>query len=150
MEDGPDDAGLNGSPDDVGPAWLQTQNAAREIVQEPVNNGEWISRMEAPNPRERQRLHGQPRRLIAPPQGSGHWPRQSCRRPRRERLRLGSLVSVGILGRISRALNRALGSAEGTTKGVAGVNPALRHVEAAERQEFPPEEFPPEEQEESE
>jgi hypothetical protein len=57
---------------------------------------------------------------------------------------------VGILGRISRALNRALGSAEGTTEEVAGVNPALRHVEAAERQEFPPEEFAPDAQEESE
>jgi len=61
---------------------------------------------------------------------------------------------VGILGRIGQALsrlNRKLGSAEGTTAGDArGVNPALRHVEAAERQEFPPEEFESDEQEASE
>jgi len=56
---------------------------------------------------------------------------------------------MGILGRISRALNRALGSDEGTTEEVAGVNPALRHVEVAEQQEFPPEEFATDEPEES-
>lgn len=58
-----------------------------------------------------------------------------------------------MLGRISRALtrlNRALGSAEGTTENVGSVNPALRHIEASERQEFAPEEFAAEEQEESE
>jgi hypothetical protein len=61
---------------------------------------------------------------------------------------------VGIFHRINRAiarLNRSLGSAEGTAAGPAGgVNPALRHVGAAEEQEFPPEEFAAEEQEESE
>ena len=47
MEDGPEDAGPNGSPEDVGPAWLQTQNSAGDMEQEPVNNGEWIQRIDA-------------------------------------------------------------------------------------------------------
>lgn len=61
---------------------------------------------------------------------------------------------MGIFGRISQAvarLNRALGSAEGTTEGHGNrVSPALRHVEAAERQEFPPEESASDEEEETE
>jgi hypothetical protein len=56
---------------------------------------------------------------------------------------------MAIFGRISRAISRALGSAEGTTEDVGGVNPALRHVEAAERQEFPPEESASDEPEEN-
>jgi hypothetical protein len=60
---------------------------------------------------------------------------------------------VGILERINRAaarLNRALGSAEGTTEGHGGsLNPALRHASAAERQEFPPEELASEEEEQT-
>ena len=48
-------------------------------------------------------------------------------------------------------LSRSLGSAEGTTERTAGaVNPALRHVEAAVHQEFPPEELATEEREETE
>jgi hypothetical protein len=61
---------------------------------------------------------------------------------------------VGILGGINRAikrLNRALGSGEGTAEGDAGgVNPALRHLGAAEREEFPSEELTSDEREESE
>jgi hypothetical protein len=61
---------------------------------------------------------------------------------------------VGILGRINRAikrLNRAVGSGEGTAEGkVGGVNPALRHLGAAEREEFPPEELTSDEREENE
>jgi hypothetical protein len=49
MEDGPEDAGPEGSPHDVGPAWLQTQAAAGDVTQEPVNDGEWISRSQALN-----------------------------------------------------------------------------------------------------
>lgn len=58
-----------------------------------------------------------------------------------------------IFRRINRAiarLNRSLGADEGTAAGDAGVNPALRHMQVAEQQEFPAEEFVPEEQEESE
>lgn len=60
---------------------------------------------------------------------------------------------VKILQGVSRALgriNRSLGSAEGTTGGTPGLTPGLRHVEAAEREEFPPEEFVADEQEETE
>jgi hypothetical protein len=61
---------------------------------------------------------------------------------------------VGILARINRAikrLNRALGSDEGTAEGDAGgVNPALRHLGAAEREEFSSEEHTSDEREESE
>jgi hypothetical protein len=61
---------------------------------------------------------------------------------------------VGIFARISRwaaRTNRALGSDEGTTEGHGnGINPALRHLEAAERQEFPAEEFASDEEEDSE
>jgi len=56
--------------------------------------------------------------------------------------------------RISRAITRAddaLGSAEGTTVETGGAfNPRLGHIEAAERQEFPPEEFAADEDDESE
>ena len=58
-----------------------------------------------------------------------------------------------IFRRISRAIarvNRSLGADEGTSGGTAGVNPALRHVQAAEREEFPAEELPADEQEENE
>lgn len=62
--------------------------------------------------------------------------------------------AVGILARINRAikrLNRALGSGEGTAEGNAGgVNPALRHLGAAEREQFPSEELTSDEREENE
>jgi hypothetical protein len=61
---------------------------------------------------------------------------------------------VGILGRINRAikrLNRALGADEGTADGDAGgVNPALRHLGTAEREQFPSEELTSDERAESE
>jgi hypothetical protein len=46
-EDGPEDAGPDGSPDDVGPAWLQTQDSRGNVTSEPINDGQWIRRMEA-------------------------------------------------------------------------------------------------------
>jgi hypothetical protein len=46
-EDGPEDAPPNGSPDDMGPAWLQTQDAYGNVMSEPVADGEWISRQKA-------------------------------------------------------------------------------------------------------
>ena len=58
-----------------------------------------------------------------------------------------------IFRRISRAItrvNRSLGADEGTREGTAGVNPALRHVQAAEREAFPADEPPTDEQEENE
>jgi len=60
---------------------------------------------------------------------------------------------VSILERINRGiarLNGLLGSGQGTTAGTTGVSPALRHIEAAERQEFPPEESAAGEPEENE
>ena len=61
---------------------------------------------------------------------------------------------MGILGSINRAikrLNRALGSGEGTAEGnVGGVNPALRHLGAAESEQFPSEELTSDEREENE
>jgi hypothetical protein len=60
---------------------------------------------------------------------------------------------VTILGRIRKALaglNRDLGSAEGTAEGTQGFSPGIRHVEAAERQEFPPEEFAEDEHDDGE
>lgn len=71
----------------------------------------------------------------------------------RERCSLDYSPAVTILRRIAQAFGRAnrdLGSAEGTDEGTRGFSPAVRHVEAAERQEFPPEEFASEEQEETE
>ena len=46
-EDGPAEAGPRGSPEDVGPAWLQTHGARGSVTQEPVNGGEWIRRIDA-------------------------------------------------------------------------------------------------------
>ncbi len=46
QEDGPADAGSDGSLDDVGPAWLQTQDARGTLTSEPINDGEWISRID--------------------------------------------------------------------------------------------------------
>jgi hypothetical protein len=46
-EDGPEDAGPNGFRDDMGPAWLQTQDAHGNVTSEPINDGEWISRTQA-------------------------------------------------------------------------------------------------------
>ena len=60
---------------------------------------------------------------------------------------------MAIFRRISQAIarvNRALGADEGASAGTGGVNPALRHVQAAEREEFPPEETPADGQGETE
>jgi hypothetical protein len=47
FEEGPEDALPNGSPDDMGPAWLQSRDAYGNPVSEPVADGEWISRAQA-------------------------------------------------------------------------------------------------------
>ena len=46
-EDGPPDGGPAGSPHDVGPAYLQIQDARGNVTQEPINGGEWIRRIDA-------------------------------------------------------------------------------------------------------
>ncbi len=47
FEDGPEDAPEEGSPDDVGPAWLDTYDGDNEVVSEKLNEGEWMTRAEA-------------------------------------------------------------------------------------------------------
>lgn len=65
--------------------------------------------------------------------------------------RLLSSRAVGILNRIKRAIARS-GSTAGPAVGGGAAAPAMGfgHLEAVEREEFPPEEFPADEQEESE
>lgn len=46
FEDGPEDAPEEGSPDDVGPAWLDTFEGDTH-TQEPISDGAWITRAEA-------------------------------------------------------------------------------------------------------
>jgi hypothetical protein len=46
-EDGPDDAGEEGDPNDVGPAWIDTYEDGRPVSEAKVGNGEWITRAEA-------------------------------------------------------------------------------------------------------
>jgi hypothetical protein len=48
LEDGPaHTAGSSGSPDDVGPAWIETYSSDGTVTSERVANGEWITRREA-------------------------------------------------------------------------------------------------------
>lgn len=47
LEDGPEDAPDEGSPEDVGPAWIDTYENDTHVSEEKVANGEWISRAEA-------------------------------------------------------------------------------------------------------
>jgi hypothetical protein len=47
LEEGHADAGPDGHPHDVGPAWLETQDDRGNTTHEPINNGEWISRLDA-------------------------------------------------------------------------------------------------------
>ncbi len=47
FEDGPEDAPGEGSPDDIGPAWIDTFDDDEHVSEEKVNGGEWISRSEA-------------------------------------------------------------------------------------------------------
>ena len=47
LEDGPEDAPEEGSPDDVGPAWLDTYDGDQHIGEEKLNGGDWITRAEA-------------------------------------------------------------------------------------------------------
>jgi hypothetical protein len=47
FEEGREDAPPSGSPDDMGPAWLQTRDAHGNAMSEPVADGEWISRAQA-------------------------------------------------------------------------------------------------------
>ena len=75
------------------------------------------------------------------------------RSPTRGRLAAGYARAVTIFRRISRAvarLNRSLGADEGTAAADTAATPALRHIQEAERQEFPGDEFVSDEQTESE
>ena len=47
LEDGPEDAPDEGSPDDVGPAWIDTMEGDRHVAEEKVRDGEWVTRAEA-------------------------------------------------------------------------------------------------------
>jgi hypothetical protein len=46
-DDGPEDAPEEGSPDDVGPAWIDTYEEDERISSEQVAQGEWVTRAEA-------------------------------------------------------------------------------------------------------
>ena len=46
-EDGPEDAPEEGSPDDVGPAWIDTYEEDERISSEQVAKGDWMTRAEA-------------------------------------------------------------------------------------------------------
>ena len=52
-EDGPEDAPLEGSPDDVGPAWIDTMDGEKLVSSEKANDGEWLTRAEAQQLAER-------------------------------------------------------------------------------------------------
>jgi hypothetical protein len=45
-EDGPTDAPEQGSLDDVGPAWLETQDEYGNRTSEPISDGNWVTRQE--------------------------------------------------------------------------------------------------------
>jgi hypothetical protein len=47
MEDGPEDAPSDGSPDDIGPAWIVVSEGDELVEEERVLGGEWITRAEA-------------------------------------------------------------------------------------------------------
>jgi hypothetical protein len=47
VEDGPEDAPLEGSPDDVGPAWVTLYAGEEELSTEQLNDGDWLTRAEA-------------------------------------------------------------------------------------------------------
>ena len=47
LEDGPEDAGEDGDPNDVGPAWIDTYEDDTHVSEEKVAGGEWITRAEA-------------------------------------------------------------------------------------------------------
>jgi len=47
FEDGPEDAPEEGSPSDVGPAWIDTYEGETRVSEEKVRDGEWITRAEA-------------------------------------------------------------------------------------------------------
>ena len=77
----------------------------------------------------------------------------SDRSPTRGRLSAGYARAVTIFRRISGAigrLSRSLGADEGTAAGDTAATPAVRHIQEAQRQEFPADEFVPDEQTESE
>src|SRR5438105_4365006 len=47
LEDGPEDTPEQGSPDDVGPAWIETYATDGSVTSEKVARGDWITRSEA-------------------------------------------------------------------------------------------------------
>jgi hypothetical protein len=47
FEDGPEDAPEEGSPNDVGPAWIDTYDGDKHVSDEKIRGGEWITRAEA-------------------------------------------------------------------------------------------------------
>jgi len=47
LEDGPEDTPEQGSPDDVGPAWIDTYATDGGVTTEKVARGDWITRSEA-------------------------------------------------------------------------------------------------------
>jgi hypothetical protein len=47
MEDGPEDAPTEGSPNDVGPAWIVVYEDGEPVADEKVLGGDWITRAEA-------------------------------------------------------------------------------------------------------
>jgi hypothetical protein len=47
LEDGPEGALEQGSPDDVGPAWIETYATDGTVTSEKVPSGDWITRSEA-------------------------------------------------------------------------------------------------------
>jgi hypothetical protein len=47
VEDGPEDAPDEGSPDDVGPAWLTLYAGDEELSVEQLDDGDWMTRAEA-------------------------------------------------------------------------------------------------------
>jgi hypothetical protein len=49
LEEGHTDAGFTGHrhPHDLGPAWLETEDARGNVTHEPINEGEWIRRADA-------------------------------------------------------------------------------------------------------
>jgi hypothetical protein len=47
VEDGPEDAPPEGSPNDVGPAWVTLYAGDEELSTEQVNDGDWLTRADA-------------------------------------------------------------------------------------------------------
>ena len=47
FEDGPEDAPGEGSPDDVGPAWVDTFEGQDLVSSDKIADGEWITRADA-------------------------------------------------------------------------------------------------------